>query len=354
MSSVTSRRETSVKSQSEPRQHGCLFDVRRGLLIIIVVLVALVALGVGYQTIATAMDKHNYSPRGQLYTVNGHPMHMFCMGKGSPAVILQAGLSADSLWWYRIQTQLSQHTQVCAYDRPRRGWSEAASGPRNAHAIVGELHALLAQAGISAPYVMAGHSYGAIWTRIYATQYPQWVAGIVLVDSGLVIPQQFANQSEFDQWKRSSDALQVLVWGIYRTGLMRLTSPGDFQRSGYPPEIVPELVPLHSANQVFDTSYAESVPAMWALTEASLAAKDLDNLPMAVLWASETYTTMERISALRELRDEIATFSSNKVTRIVEGANHGSILGNEQYAQQVSAAILDVIEAAKAGKPLSQ
>jgi hypothetical protein len=41
------------------------------------------------------------------------------------------------------------------------------------------------------------------------------------------------------------------------------------------------------------------------------------------------------------------------VTRVIEGANHGSILGNEQYAQQVSDAILGVIEAAHTGQPLA-
>jgi hypothetical protein len=41
------------------------------------------------------------------------------------------------------------------------------------------------------------------------------------------------------------------------------------------------------------------------------------------------------------------------VTRVIEGANHGSILGDERHAQQVSDAILDVIEAAQTGEPLA-
>jgi hypothetical protein len=93
---------------------------------------------------------------------------------------------------------------------------------------------------------------------------------------------------------------------------------------------------------------------MWALTEASAAAENLGDLPMAVLWASETYATMERISALRELREEFATYSANSVTRIIEGADHGSILGNERYAQQVGDVILDVIDVAQTGEPLAK
>ncbi|MBK8020879.1 MAG: hypothetical protein IPK19_05485 [Chloroflexi bacterium] len=63
---------------------------------------------------------------------------------------------------------------------------------------------------------------------------------------------------------------------------------------------------------------------------------------------------METVPALREPHDDISTYSSNSVTRIVEGANHGSILGSEQYARQVGDAILDLIEAVETGEPLAQ
>ena len=95
MSAVTSVSKTPIEPQSESRKRGCLFYVKRGLLGVVVLLIALVLLGVSYQTVATERDKHNYAPRGQLYTVNGHSMHIVCTGEGSPAVILQAGATAD-------------------------------------------------------------------------------------------------------------------------------------------------------------------------------------------------------------------------------------------------------------------
>lgn len=334
-------------SEPAPRKGGCLAHVKRGLKWFGIILIALLVIGVSYQTIATEQDKRAFSPRGQFYAVNGHQMHMVCMGQGNPTVILQAGLTADSNWWNRVQTQLARRTRVCAYDRPGLGWSEPVPGSRDAIAIASELHTLLDVAGIYAPYVMAGHSYGAIWTRIYAARYPHDVAGIVLVDSGLVTPERFATQSEFDQWKTSNDALQLLVWGINRTGLMRLSGAGEFASSGYSSEMVPEMVALHSSNRVFDTSYAESVSAYWELTKAAVDAENLGNLPLVVLWASETNAMMERIPAIRQLHDKIATYSSNSATLVIEGANHGSILGNEQFSQRVSDAILGLVEAAR-------
>ncbi len=307
-----------------------------------------------YQAVAVELDKRNYAPRGQLYSVNGHQMHMVCTGEGSPTVILQAGAIAESLWWYRVQNQLAEHTQVCAYDRPGMGWSEPVSGSRDALTINAELHDLLEQAGIPAPYVVVGHSFGAVLTRIYATQYPDAVAGVVLVDSQIVTPKQFASQSEFDSYLTFFNVTQAVSSVTTRLGLLRLMQAGGFQNSGYPPEIAQELTGLQARNQVVDAYYAENGPAFPVLQEASAAAENLGDVPTAVVWASATYASNQRNSTLRPFTDEFATFSANSVTRIVEGADHGSILGNEQYAQQVTDAILDVIAAANSGEPLTE
>ena len=46
-----------------------------------------------------------------------------------------------------------------------------------------ELHTLLRAAHIKGPYILVGHSVGGLVTRVYASQYSQEVAGIVLIDS---------------------------------------------------------------------------------------------------------------------------------------------------------------------------
>jgi pimeloyl-ACP methyl ester carboxylesterase len=300
---------------------------------------------VAYQTIATAIDKGVYSPRGQLYAVNGHQMHIVCLGEGSPAVILQSGATAESMWWYQVQNQLAKHTRVCVYDRAGLGFSEAAAGTRDGLAITGELHTLLEQAGVPGPYVMAGHSFGAVWTRVFAAQYPQEVAGLVMVDSTFV-----PEPGDVAGWKTANDAIQVVLWVMWRTGLGRLSGSAAFQQLGYPPDVAREIAALQARNQTFDITYAETIHAIEPLSTQSAAAEDLGDLPMIVLWASESDTAQERLSAHRE---ELAAVSSNSVTRSIEGADHVSILGDERYAQQVTDAILDVIEAARTGQRLA-
>jgi pimeloyl-ACP methyl ester carboxylesterase len=355
MRNETSANEVNEANSTTPRKRrGCLFYVTRGLMSIVVIVVALVLLGVVYQAAAVELDKQNYAPLGELYTVDGHQIHMNCAGEGSPTVVLQAGGVAESLWWYRVLDLVADHTRVCAYDRPGMGWSEPVSGSRDALTIVGELHTLLEVAGESAPFVMVGHSYGAVWTRIYAAQYPDEVAGIVLVDSAVLLPDHFDSQSEFDQWKSQWDSLHTITSALTQVGVTRLLGSSPFQNAGYPSEIASEMVALQARNQVIDTNFAEVVTAYWALTDAAADAESFRDLPVAVLWASVTVDSFDgNIAGFAAAREEMTTYSTNLVTRIVEGADHLSIIGNEQYALQVTDAILAVIESAQTGELLT-
>ncbi|MBZ0292129.1 MAG: alpha/beta hydrolase [Anaerolineae bacterium] len=346
MSTHVATRGNTESSRTTQQKRGCLFTVGRVLKWFAIFLVALIVLGIGYQTVATELDKGKYSPRGQFYTVNGHQMHMICMGEGSPAVILEAGATAESLWWYRIQQQLAAHTQVCAYDRAGLGWSEVAEGPRDPLTIAADLHKLLQEAGVAGPYVVAGHSFGAVWARIFATQYPQEVSGVVLVDS-TVIPRR----DDYPSWKTFNDIVQAALWLMSRTGVLRLTVANQFEVSGYPRDVALELSARQALNQTFDTSYAETIAAMTAFIDSAASSENLGDLPLMVLWAGAGPMSSDQQA---EIRAQTAGYSSNSATQMIEGADHGSILGNEAYAQQVTDAILDVIAAAETGQPLAQ
>jgi pimeloyl-ACP methyl ester carboxylesterase len=77
----------------------------------------------------------------------------------------------------------SKFARVCSYDRAGMAWSAPGVQPRTSQQIVKELHTLLGNAGVQAPYVLVGHSLAGINMQLYASQYPNEVAGMVLVDS---------------------------------------------------------------------------------------------------------------------------------------------------------------------------
>src|SRR4029078_9740327 len=79
--------------------------------------------------------------------------------------------------------QVSATTRVCAYDRAGQGWSDDLAHSQDGLAVAADLHTLLARAGETGPYVLAGHSSGGALAMTYAARYPAQVAGLVLLDS---------------------------------------------------------------------------------------------------------------------------------------------------------------------------
>src|SRR5438094_10074233 len=73
--------------------------LKRTLLGVLALLVGLVGLGAGYEAIASAGDATRYPAPGQLVDVGGYRMHIFCMGSGSPTVVLNSGAGGFSAVW---------------------------------------------------------------------------------------------------------------------------------------------------------------------------------------------------------------------------------------------------------------
>jgi pimeloyl-ACP methyl ester carboxylesterase len=87
------------------------------------------------------------------------------------------------LSWRKVQPQIAHFTRVCSYDRAGLGYSDYSRHPSTSKDFAKQLHTLLHNAGIPAPYVLVGHSMGGFDVRLYASLYRSDVAGMVLVDS---------------------------------------------------------------------------------------------------------------------------------------------------------------------------
>ena len=123
------------------------------------------------------------TPPGKLIDLGGYRLHLNCTGNKGPTVVLIAGAGDFSFDWSLVQANIAQFARVCSYDRAGFAWSDPGPIPRTMKQEAFELHTLLNAAHIKGPYILVGHSLGGLVTRVYASQYPQEVAGIVLIDS---------------------------------------------------------------------------------------------------------------------------------------------------------------------------
>ena len=171
---------------------------------------------------AVQLYRYRHSPPGQIFSVDGHAMRIQCIGQGSPTIVLDAGLGNDGLIWSGVQPVLARTTQVCSFDRPGFGWSDAVPAPHDADHLAQADHGLLAAAGIDGPVVLMGHSIAGIYIRDYATKYPEKVAGLVFVDGST--PLQQRNPAFKPPSSGARQQMQLLVTqAIFSAGLPRLS-----------------------------------------------------------------------------------------------------------------------------------
>jgi pimeloyl-ACP methyl ester carboxylesterase len=124
-------------------------------------------------------------------------------------VVLESGLNDPAAPWFAVERAVGAFTRVCSYDRANAlgGASDPAPTPRTAGGAVADLHALLAVANVPGPYVLVGHSFGGIVSRLYAATHADEVAGLVLVDP-----------SHEDQDARLQALVGPELWEAYQMG----------------------------------------------------------------------------------------------------------------------------------------
>jgi len=148
------------------------------------VLMAVLALtGATYQAVATRADARRHPEPGRLVDIGGYSLKINCSGKGSPTVVLAAGLGDVSIEWSRVQPEIARFTRVCSYDRAGYGGSDAGPMPRTSAQVAKELHTLLQNAGEAPPFLLVGSSFGGYNVRVFNGNYPDQVTGIVLADA---------------------------------------------------------------------------------------------------------------------------------------------------------------------------
>jgi pimeloyl-ACP methyl ester carboxylesterase len=344
MQTTISSTGTTVQPQRARRRKGVGFWIGRVLLTVLALLVGLAALGASYEAIMAAGDATRYPPTGQLVDIGGYRLHLHCVGEGSPTVIMEAGGGGNILHWMLVQPSIAQSTRVCTYDRAGMGWSDPGPLPRTPQRIVAELHTLLATAGIPRPYILVGHSIGGKYVRLYASQYPQDVAGMVLVDArhedadASMTPAMRAD----DQARVQTEQRITQVFG--RLGLVRLLASGP---AAIPVATRRMIGVQASRSQALATQWDEYT--VWADADSALrSAPPLGQQPLIVL-SSEL--TAERDPILRATMRTQAGLSSNSRLVIANNSGHGIQIDQPTF---VIDAVQQVITAARTGQPVGK
>jgi pimeloyl-ACP methyl ester carboxylesterase len=288
--------------------------------------------GIFYQAVSEAIDLRRYPPQGELVDIGGFRLHINCMGQGTPTVVMDAGGSAPSITWGLVPSEIAKFTRVCTYDRAGLGWSDPNPRiSRTSQQSVDELHLLLTKARINPPYILVGHSLGGVNMRLYASQYPEDVVGLVLVDSS------HENQMTSEMWRRIK--MQSWLYQVFRVvsqvGVLRLI--GEMNLLPILEDIKREIQKYPLAVQTLFDTYKSFCyrPDYWATASSELAnikksfeelqsVTSLGSLPLIVLSQGSKDSKMsdERFQKWASLQLDLTKLSSNSQHIIAENSGH--------------------------------
>ncbi|WP_337186971.1 alpha/beta hydrolase [Phenylobacterium sp.] len=284
-------------------------------------------------TVATLPDSRNLNFR--------------CSGRGSPTVILESGFGAGAGGWAKVQPRIAKVTHVCAYDRAGYGFSSPGPEPRDGAAIARDLDAGLDAAGLQGPYVLVGHSAGALYARLFAARRPQEVKGLVLADPTV---------------ERLAPAGRDGLTGI-RSRLQRcLTTAEAPQRPGTPPDAAwgdcqrggARAAEIARDPQTWRNRLSE-LDAIFTSTsaQASRTRYVLAEVPTYVITASDTAATAPQVGydRPRSLWELQHMQMASNVRFGWQRTVFSSHLVQNDRPEVVADAVIAMVEAIRAGKP---
>lgn len=219
--------QSTIAKKNRP---GCL---GMGLRLMAGLLILLVVLGAGgtiYEARAETAVSTQYPAPGQLVEVNGRNLHIHCTGQGSPTVILDAGQGGWSSDWVNLMPELGQNNHVCAYDRAGYGWSDPVEKGHSPQAAADDLANLLTAAQIDPPYVLVSFSHAGLAARLFAAQYTEKMAGMVLIDPATEFDNEIMS-AELMQQQQAAVGMFKGIGFMANLGLLRLMGPQNMAGS---------------------------------------------------------------------------------------------------------------------------
>ncbi|MDQ0175006.1 alpha/beta fold hydrolase [Bacillus chungangensis] len=239
---------------------------------------------------------------GQKLDIGGIELYYELLGKHNegPTLVFDSGYGFTLENWNSIKDDISKFSKMFIYDRAGLGRSEGSDRSRHSQQSVENLRLLLKKAGVKPPYVLVGHSFGGINVRLFASTYPEEVAGVVLLDSchedqNKILPPLFTKEVQENYYHQ-------------------FTLEGS----------------LHEVEESF---------------EQVRASKSLGSIPLIVVTGGlQPFHTTESMAAWMKFQRELANLSTNKKHIIVEDAGHTIHIDRPQIVINIIKDILDVVK----------
>lgn len=278
------------------------------------------------------MDNELLLPPGELIQAGGTQFHVRRFGTGSgPTLVIEAGLTMMSSGWGWLAPALAQSAQVIAYDRAGLGWSDEREGLRDARQIAAELAELLIALKPGGPFVLLGHSMGAIVNRALLVHDPALAQAVIWLDP--------AHPDLLPRSQRMRAFLFFLEFAhlLAQRNLPSITFPQLPQLRSLPDPDYRALRFFLKNPRHLKTSAREA--RAWRISAGTVRGQRLGSLPLLIITAQK--------SALRGWADyqkDLAALSTHSRQMTFTDVSHISMLAQKAHAERAASEILGFLE----------
>lgn len=179
--------KVNMKNKMKPK------DIIKNVLLAILIVIII---GFIYQRVSNFIAKETLKQRVDYARVDDKRLDYRTDGEGKYTIVFDGNIGANLNQWNLITDKLtSEYDDITTFVYNRRGYGYSDSGSiRTPKEQAEDLRILLRKAAVPAPYILVGEEYGSLVLTEFAKEYPDLVAGIVLVNP---LVEDTINSSEF-------------------------------------------------------------------------------------------------------------------------------------------------------------
>lgn len=268
------------------------------------------------EVMAAHLDKHSVQA--------GDTRWVYYEGGEGPTIVLLHGFAADKEIWLPLAKLLTPHFHLIIPDLP--GWGESSrteGASYNIDAQAARLDAFVQTLRLPG-FVLVGHSTGGAVAAAYASEHPEHVAGLALVDA-------YGLKSAPGAFSRAIEAGQNPFVFDDRAGYERAVAQAFVQPSKLPGRLVDVLVERNRHDRAFITRTFQELrePAQALSVQNRLGQL---TMPVLGLWCHDD-KVIDR-SALDSLRNGLSAASAIS-TSTISGCNHMPMLEKPEQTAHI-------------------